>query len=520
MNELFSLINLNFKMAFNPSTKKRKSTKFYFLIFFIFGIAISFFYAITIAQSIALSGINNFQILIFFGFIISCFFNVILFISSSGNILYKSKDNDLMFSMPIKKQTLILSKMISLLLIGYLYQFVLTLPFIVCYYIYSGFNIISLIAYIFSFMLCPIIPFAVCCFISFLIAYMSKKIKHKNIFTTISLFVVFALFMYFYIQLDISALITNNNTTNVAKYLPFLNWTILSITKNNLIYVVYNLLLSVAFIILAYIFIYYSFFKICSVGTNSFNNKKIKVSYKQQNLLKTFFTKELKTYFSSPIYVFNTFFAFLLLIGMSIYIAIDKTLIQMLYQMSTNNIFVVSAIVIVICLIVSTCSITGVSISFERKKINFLKSIPVSYTFIIFGKILFAFAVGSPFIFISSLIVSISFKLSFWGIVFVILYPQLWYFSCCMFGIVINLLFPNLQTTNDSILVKQSLSAFLSVFIPLFYWLIVIIAFSFLTQFISVTIYCIVAICISLVFFIYPLIYLLTFANKKFKNLD
>ncbi len=520
MRELVSLIKLNFKMAFNPSTKKRNSAKIYFLVFFVIGIAISFFYAITFAQSILASKINNFKILVFFGFVISCFLNFILFISSAGNILYKSKDNNLMFSMPIKKHTIILAKMLSLLLIGYLYQFVLTLPFIVCYYIYSGFNIISLIAYIFSFILCPIVPFAVCCFIAFIIAYIAKKIKYKNLFSTIALFVVFAIFMYFYLQLDFSSIVTNNNTTNVAKYIPFLNWTLLSITNNNLIYVLYNLLLSTAFIFITYGFIYYTFFKMCSDEHNSFKSKKTKIVYKQQSVIGALFMKELRAYFASPMYVFNTFFAFLLLLGMSVYVAIDKTVLQVFYELSKNNFLLVSGITVVMCLIISTCSITGISISFERKKINVLKSLPISYKHILGSKILLAFIVGSPFIFVSSLIISIFCNLSVFGIIFVMLFPQFWYFSCCMFGIVINLSFPNLQTANDTVLVKQSLSAFLSVFIPLIYWLVVIIGFSFLAPYIPVTIYCIVAFCISLVFFIYPLIYLLKFADKKFKNLD
>ena len=519
MNNLVALIKLNFLSAINLANKKKsKVGKFLIVFALLFLLGFSTFYAYSFIMILKESNLKNYEFLISFSILASNFFVIFLFFSSCFNVLYKSKDNDIIFSMPIKKSTIILSKLIGILLLGYLYQFVFIVPFTVLYYVYNGFNIVSFICFLFGFFIEPIVPLCLSCLITCFFSFLTQKIKYKNLFSTLALFVFFGLFMYFYIQINVFDLMENANSTNFIKYLPWINWFYISITQNNLLYLLYNILLAIALSVFIYYFVYLTFFKMCT-ELNSSTASKSKIYYKNKPLFFALLNKEKKKYFSSPMYVFNTLFSYLLLLGVCIYFAIDKSLINSIGEIIPISSFTLSIIFITICFfMLSTANISAVSISMERQSFSMLKSMPLSFAQIIWIKIIFAFLVGLPFILVSIIIFSISYNISFWLCLMIIACCLFFNLTLCMFGIVMNICFPNLTTQNDAVLVKQSLSSFLSVFIPLAF--VMITTTIFLNINYSLLHYFLINISIIIALFLILLYFIIFVAKKKLQKLN
>ena len=519
MNNLLALIKLNFLSAINPTNKKQsKLNKFLILFALLFLLGFSTFYAYSFVQVFKESNLTNYEFLIAFSILASNFFVVFLFFSSCSNVLYKSKDNDTLFSMPIKKSTIILSKLISILLLGYLYQFVFVVPFTIIYYIYNGFNFVSFVCFLLGFFVEPIVPLCLSCLITCFSSFITKKIKYKNLFSTLALFIFFGLFMYFYMQINVFDLMQNSNSTSFIKYLPWINWFYISITQNNVLFLLYNILLACCLSVFIYYFVYVTFFKMCT-ELNSSNASKSKIHYKSKPIFVSLLSKESKKYFSSPMYVFNTLFAYLILLGVSIYFAVDKSLIYNLREiMPINSITLSIVIITAFSFLLSTANISAVSISIERQNFSVLKSLPLSFSQIVWSKITFAFLVGLPFIFVSSIIFTISYNISFWLFLMILGFSLFFNLTLCMLGIAMNICFPNLTTQNDTVLVKQSLSSFLSVLIPLIFVMLATVIYFYVN--ISLIYYFLIILSI-LIFIFFALLYFIIFvANKKLQKIN
>ena len=518
MNNLFALIKLNFLSAINPANKRQsKLNKFLIVFALLFLLGFSTFYAYSFIMVFKESNLNNYEFLIAFSILASNFFVIFLFFSSCTNVLYKSKDNDTLFSMPIKKSTIILSKLISILLLGYLYQFVFIVPFTIIYYVYNGFNFLSFLCILFGFFVEPIVPLCLSCLITCFFSFITKKIKYKNLFSTLALFIFFGLFMYFYMQINVYDLMANPNSTNFINYLPWINWLYVSITQNNLLFLLYNIVLAFLLSVFIYFFVYITFFKMCTELNSSIASKS-KIYYKNRPLFISLLNKERKKYFSSPMYVFNTLFAYLILLGACIYFAVDKSLINSFNQILPISSFTLSIAFITMCFfILSTANISAVSISIERQSFSLLKGMPLSFSQIIWSKILFAFLVGLPFILVSSIIFAISYNISFWLFLMIVACCMFYNLFICMFGIVMNICFPNLTTQNDTVLVKQSLSSVLSVLIPLAFVMIVTTIYFNINY--NLTYYFLIIISILIVLFLTLLYFIIFIAKKKLQKI-
>ena len=127
--------------------------------------------------------------------LIPSIFTLIEGIYKSQGILFDAKDNDLLFSLPIKKRTIITARLIKMYIFQFIYNLIFILPALVIYiYLESpafNFYFLSLI----MMALVPIIPTIIACFIGALIKNVSIKFKAKK---TVQIILTFALFLGIY----------------------------------------------------------------------------------------------------------------------------------------------------------------------------------------------------------------------------------------------------------------------------------------------------------------------------------
>jgi ABC-2 type transport system permease protein len=182
---------------------------------------------------------------------------------------------------------------------------------------------------------------------------------------------------------------------------------------------------------------------------------------KNSSPLKAIYIKDLKRYFASPIYVMNTGFGVVMMVLGSIalpFINLNTIAGDMDISGSIKDL-----IPIFITLCIATSSTTMASISIEGKNIWILKNLPVSVSKIFASKILVNLTILTPAL-LSSIFISFIMELPFINGLLIMLSVVSFSVFVSLYGLVINLSFPNLSWTNETVIVKQSTASMISIF--------------------------------------------------------
>ena len=213
------------------------------------------------------------------------------------------------------------------------------------------------------------------------------------------------------------------------------------------------------------------YFKIISNSRDSVTrgNKRKKEVFKKNSSIMALTKKELKRYFSSPVYMFNTIFGLLLIFVITVFLCIkgDSVLDMFLNSEGIGDIDISMPIIYYVLVLFSCAmtSITSSSISLEGRTINITKSLPVSERDILKSKIVYCYFIELPFILVSEFIFFIVFKVSFVDILLILGIGFVMVTLSSIVGLLVNLKYPKMNASSDTEVVKQSISSMISVFI-------------------------------------------------------
>lgn len=403
--------------------------------------------------------------------------NIITFmegIYKSQGILFDAKDNNLLFSLPIKKSQILFIRILKLIVFQILYNLMFLLP---AFIVYSYYEHPSLSFYLISVLftiLVPIIPTVFSACLGYFIKLLSSKSKSKKIVQTLLSFAVFVGIMYLSFQLEnfigqLAEKATNINDMITNIYYP-IGLYINLITDFQIIDLIKLILIN---LIPFSIFIYIGskfYFGIISKNSETSSSKK-KVNNKKEIIIQrkpinALVLKEFKRYISSPVYMFNTSFGLLLSVGMTVVLCIKgQSILNQLFELDELGINISLPVIyyfMIICMGAMT-SISSSSISLENKTINITKSLPINEKRILKSKVLVCFLIELPFLLFASFLFIIAFRPNF-------LYSFLILGSTfgiilltSSLGLLINLKYPKMDASNDTEVIKQSMSSMLSV---------------------------------------------------------
>ena len=395
-------------------------------------------------------------------------------IYKSQGILFNSKDDDLLFSLPIKKSQILLVRILKLYVFQYSFNLMFLLPAFVTYIYYENPGISFYLLSILMSLLIPIIPTIISSVVGYLIKILSSKVKSKKLVETItSLFVFILIFLLsFSIESIINNLAENAKSINdvlIKIYYPIGLYNNL-IINFNIVDLIKLLLINITPLIIFVLIGSKYYFKLISktkenyVRTKINNKEKI---YIKRSKMYTLIRKELKRYLSSPIYILNTSFGLLLCLIGTITLIFDDSILKSLELLKTSGIDLPIFVIfyIFILFIVSMTEITASSISLEGKTIDITKSLPVGSDVILKSKLLTSFIIEFPFLIISYLIFIIKFRINLLHslILIIVIFVSTLFISSL--GLIINLKYPKMNAKNDTEIVKQSMSAMVSTFV-------------------------------------------------------
>lgn len=370
------------------------------------------------------------------------------------NILFQNKDNDLLLTLPLKKELIISTRLTYLYLYNLVIGLLCLIPGLYIYISNIGISlnliVLSVILIIFS----PIIPTLLASVFGYIISFLTNKFSKSNLFEYVFnlLFVGIYFFILFGNNDFLVKLVLNKN----IKYILFPLYLINKSLVNPLyivIYVIFNLIVLYLFIKLFKDIYFKLIINVNRVITkNNYKIDKNKNTYNKKStaLLK----KEIKNYFSSFVYVFNTLIGPVALILLTIYLIFDNKIVTML----PSSVDIKLYIYLLLTFVVSFTNVTCCSISMEKQNFYMLKTLPLSEKEILNSKLKLNILLVLPSVIFFLMVIYLKGYIKFYDAYLLLFYSCFLNLFVSMYGLIVNLKFPMFDALNDQIIVKRSTS--------------------------------------------------------------
>lgn len=444
-------------------------------------------YVAILAEKLAPSHLTYIVLTIFI--MVTSLLTIIEGVYKSQGILFEARDNELLFSLPITQSKIFFIRIFKLITFQFLYNSLFMLPAIIVYAIYEKTNVSFYLISTVMLVLLPIIPTILGCIFGYIIKGLSAKFKARNIMQV--LFTSLILLGIFYVSFNMQGMVANivqnaNSIQEIITKIYYPAGLYINLIQNfNILDLVTLLAIN---IVPAFVFVYVAsifYFKINSkLGEKGNGNKKVGVAkttektYRVRTQLSGLIHKEMKRFFSSPVFMVNAGFGMVLMIAVTFALSInfDGMINSMMQGMETEIPIPIGEIknmmpkvfygfvVFISCM----TSITSSMISLEGKSFNITKSLPVETEKILLSKVLTSNILSIPIFLICDVIFFIAFKVAIIDIVFILLASIVMPTLTALIGILMNLKYPKMNATSDTEVVKQSMSSMLSVFMGMF----------------------------------------------------
>lgn len=526
------LYEINRSLFVDQKTNKRRSTGM--IIFFvammavipIFFAALFLALALMICEPFAAAGLGWFYFTIMSGaaILLGVFGSVFNTYAST----YLAKDNDLLLSLPIPVKDVLIARLLGVLAMSFYYSAPATITSAVVYMVLGSPSALGVIGSLLLVPLVTLIVFMLSCGLGYIVAKLSQKLKNKGFLSAIIMLAFFGLYYLFYFKANevIRQIVENGEAVaSGVKVYAYPFYAMGKVGEGNLIAIVCFTAAVLALLGLVWLLLSKSFLKLV---TNGGKSKKVifdgKIS-KQCSPEKAFFKKELRKYLSSANYMLNTSIGsiFMLLVSVAIIIyapTIREMLVSSADGDGANLPRIISVMTLGVAMLLSANNfISAPSISLEGKTLWLLKSLPIRPKTAFLAKSALHFAITAPFTLFTSIVLSVVLRLSPLSAIICVLAALAFVLLCGRSGVIINLAFPNVKWTNETIAVKQGLSVLFSMLGGILYSIILCIPYIFIAKFVLPEIYLAIVLAINVLLAILSGRYLSTKAEAVLNKL-
>lgn len=446
--------------------KKKKTRALYvgFTLFVIIMSAVSFFYAYLAGRGlIPFGGIDLLPSLFMSLTSIIVLFTTIYKVKGT---LFGFKDYDMVMSLPVSNSQIVASRLILLYTINIIFVLIIMVPMMIAYGILMGPEIQFYILSILLLFFIPLIPIIIASLLGTILTYITMRFKYSNFVYIAFSFLLLILMMFFplflgdseQVLVEMSQMI-NNQINNIY---PLSRLYFQAVTKGNIASLLIFITISILAFMVFSLLVGLVFKQINSIiMTGRYKAKYKPRSLKSSSPLKALYIKDLKRYFASSIYVMNSGFGVVIMVLGAI--ALPFIDINSLSSEIDISGAIQDMIPIFMTFCVSMSCTTMASISIEGKSIWIAKSLPISILEIFASKILVNLTIVFPAL-LASIFICFTMHIPFIESLLVVLSLASFSLFVSLYGLVINLSFPNLSWTSETVIVKQSTASMISIF--------------------------------------------------------
>ena len=396
-------------------------------------------------------------------------FVLVTTIYKGASTLFNRGDYDILMPLPVAQRHIAASKLLLLYAINLLVTLFFLLPAVIIYAIMASPSLLFYPLAIIGIVFLPVVPMLIGTLLSLITSILSSRFRHNNIINILLMLVFFGGVFYFSFS---SSNVSEEAMVNSVKYLWSTVYATYPPTKLFIEGICDFNLLSMVIFVLGSGLIFMLFADLVGVKYKSFytmlNTTKARSNYKMGQLvtsspLKALYKKELKRYLACPMYVVNTGIGALMLAGGAIFLAFNRDgFMQLLEIEPAAGAFFATLAPAAIAAMVGMSNTTGVSISLEGVTLPLTKMLPISGRDAFLSKILVNLTITVPAVLIAAPIVSIAFGFDWVSFAICLILPLCYGVFSALFGLAVNLNFPMLTWTNEVVVVKQSMSAMIS----------------------------------------------------------
>lgn len=433
-------------------------------------------------------------------------------IGSASSELMGFRDHDMLLAMPIKKSSVIVSRVIYMYA-SYMVYSVMFVPgaYITC--AKAGFLTGGLVARsLLLILLMPAVPTMLCSIVSLLVSYLSSRFRLKNIIQTFASFISMILLLGFifytsFTEGESGGMGFSGMTSWFGEIYPPAVWFTDAI-RGNVGALLKFVGVSVAAFALSCLILYVVFDKLYDkLNTTALVKDKGLDLHRRSTLFGSLYKKEIKMYFSSPLYATNTIVGYALcLIGVIALVIFRREVVTAMVAMDMEN-FLPAVLGMVLVMFIGLAPTTSSAISAEGSSLWILTSLPIREIDVFKAKLAMQFTLSIPVGIVASIVIPLALGLD---LIWMPVYALLLVSDALLFGVaglMMNLLHPKLDWKNEAEYCKQGMSVMLSMLVSLGASLIpgmLAIIFAVSSQYLSMLIYAIWSVLILIgVTFIY-----------------
>jgi ABC-2 type transport system permease protein len=453
-------------MFFIGSGKKKKPKVLYagILLFVTAMAALAFFYFYMMGK--VLLQYDSIEILPSLTMAASSLLVLMTTIFKVKGTIFGFRDYDLMMSLPVSTSKIVASRVLLLYSLNIVFVVMLMVPMMVAYGLLAEPGILFYISGSIMMFFVPLVPLLLASVLGTLLAFVSARFRHSNLVSIL----VYILAMILILALSFTTSGSDVQIINMSRYLteqvndaypPAYFYGKAVIDKDSRALIAFLLISLGSFFLYSYLAGKF-FRKLNSLAMAGSYRKNYKLNeLTAASPLKALFRKEIKRYFSSPVYVLNTGIGIVLLtIGAIALFFIDLNKLggdpQLSWMLAQGGPLFIS-----FC--IATSCTTMASVSLEGSSLWIVKSLPVPTGTIFASKILVNLLITAPAM-LDAVLITIALRLGVMTGLLLILVALMSALFISMLGLVVNLKFPNLTWTSETVVVKQSAASMLTVF--------------------------------------------------------
>ncbi len=395
-------------------------------------------------------------------------------IFTAGNRIFGAKGYDILSSMPVKTENIVLSRFLSLYAEDLVLTLAVMLPGVAVYGSLArpglGFYLVAVFGIVFI----PAIPLVISTLLGTAVTALSARMKHKNLMQSLLsvAFVVAVLLGSFStgdeaenLTPEVLAQLAQTMGTLLKQLYPPAVWLGRAMIGGELWGLGLFVMVSVAVMALSIYIVSKMFHSTVGKLMNVAARQDYKLSaLERRGLLKALYIREVKRYFSSSIYVTNT------IIGpiMGLIMAVALAFSGLEAVQSAIPVDITGLIPFAFAGVFSMMTTTSTSISLEGKHFWAIQSLPIPTKALLDGKILLNLSLMTPFYVLGEIALVIALKPDFLAFLWLLLIPLTIMLFSVVLGITVNLKFHSFDWEREETVVKQSLPAALGGFAGFF----------------------------------------------------
>jgi ABC-2 type transport system permease protein len=385
--------------------------------------------------------------------------------------LYLAKDNDTLLAMPIPPRAILLARLAGVYLSGLFFEMIVMLPAILAWFLYGSPTVLGavfaiLIPFVLSFFV-----LSLSCILGLLVAFISTRIKHKSLVTTLLALGFFALYMWGYTAImssltELLAMVGDIAEKVKGPLFPFYHMGLAAEGKPLSFLIFAGIVLGI--FLLVYLLLSRSFLSLATTNKGAAKKAYKRERTAQKSVGKALLGKELKRFVASPTYMLNCGLGALFLpiagVVMLVFRADIQIVLPVFAELFGNADVVPLLLAAVACTMGSMIDITAPSVSLEGKHIWILQTLPVNAAQVLHAKLKLHLLIAVPPTAFAVICLLIATTPSLPFCFLIPLATLLFTALIALFGLFMNLKAPNLAWVNETVPVKQSLSVTVTLF--------------------------------------------------------